>query len=623
MKKLIPLFLFLSFHLIFSQETIIQENEIGFCSVDGKIDKSVSGYTGEGYADTDFGIGKSISWQIAVSEDEEYSFIWRYAIGGSDDRNARLIIDSIVIIDTVYFPTTVDWKNWRESDTLKVFLVSGSHKIRIEALSEKGLGNYDYFKIIGSGIEPDECTPSYTVNINTNNPEWGTFSYAPVKDYYDAGTEITLTAHPNPGYFLDCWVGTHTSNDSIFTFTIERNVEVTARFLPLGTQQDTNLIGYAGIQDDKGTRFTLTGGSPGDTVKAYTLDDLKKYLGSTDPYYVEFEGTLEGNDVISITSDKTLIGVGTKNYLKGIELSVNNARNVIIKNIIISHVTPQDALEINGKSQNIWIDHCEFFSDKNHGIDYYDGLLDIKNESSFITVSWSHFHDHYKTILISSGDQQVADTVIRVTFHHNYFDNCESRLPSIRFGRAHIFNNYYKDCNTAINTRMGAWVRVENNYFENVGKAVMSDYSEEKGYAILFNNYLENSSILAVDGCNYEVPYNYSAEDPEILPDIIQNSVITDVELEKPSSFGLECYPNPFNPLTTIEYYLPENSFVELKIYDILGRELKTLINSYQTKGNYSYKLSINELGNSASALYFCRLSTGKYSKTIKLLLLK
>lgn len=625
MKRLIPIILFISIQLIYAQEIIIQENETGFCSVDGKIDNSVAGYTGEGFADTDFGIGKSISWQIYAPENKEYSFVWRYAVGGSDDRNARLVIDGAVVLDIIYFPSTVDWKNWRESDTLKVYLESGSHKIRIEALSEKGLGNYDYFKIVG-GAAPDECTPSYTVKVNANNSAWGTVSYAPVKDYYDSGTQITLTAHSNPGYFLDSWTGSHTSADSVFTITIDRNVEVTARFLPDGVTQDTNLIGYAGIQDDRGTRFTLTGGSLGDTVKAYTLDDLKKYLGSSVPYYVEFEGKLEGNDAITITSDKTLVGTGEENYLKGIELSVNNARNVIIRNITVSHVAPQDALEINGKSQNIWIDHCEFFSDKNHGVDYYDGLLDIKNESSFITVSWSHFHDHYKTILISSGDQQIADTVIRVTFHHNYFNNCESRLPSIRFGKAHIFNNYYKGCNTAVNTRMGACVRVENNYFENVGKAVMSDYSAEPGYAFIDNNITVNSPIITPDLCEYEVPYEYKhkLDTPDILPGLIADKVVTEVnENIVNNEYYISNYPNPFNPSTTIEYYLPENSFVELKIYDILGRELKTLVNDYQTAGRHKYTLSIDELNRSASSVYFCRLKARNYFKTIKLTLLK
>jgi hypothetical protein len=50
----------------FAQELIIQENELGFCNVDGNIMTSVQGYTGSGYADTDFGVGKSISWQINV-----------------------------------------------------------------------------------------------------------------------------------------------------------------------------------------------------------------------------------------------------------------------------------------------------------------------------------------------------------------------------------------------------------------------------------------------------------------------------------------------------------------------------------------------------------------------------
>jgi pectate lyase len=102
------------------------------------------------------------------------------------------------------------------------------------------------------------------------------------------------------------------------------------------------------------------------------------------------------------------------------------------------------------------------------GKDYYDGLLDIKNESSFITVSWCSIHDHFKASLISSGDEQVSDTVIRATYHHNYFYNCGSRLPSIRFGKAHVFNNYYSNNTTGscVDSRMGAVVKVENNYFE-------------------------------------------------------------------------------------------------------------------------------------------------------------
>lgn len=151
--------------------------------------------------------------------------------------------------------------------------------------------------------------------------------------------------------------------------------------------------------------------------------------------------------------------------------NIADCRNIIIKNITFSRVITYDEIEIN-RARNIWIDHCEFFTDRDHDKDYYDGLLDIKNVSSFITVSWCNFHDHHKAILISSGDDSYQDTVQRITFHHNYFHDCSSRLPSIRFGRSHIFSNYYKNDDDAIHTRVGACVKVEHNCFKDVTGAI-------------------------------------------------------------------------------------------------------------------------------------------------------
>ncbi len=622
--NIIILILLLNTSLFAQQEIIIQENELGFCSVDGTIATSVSGYTGKGYADTDLGVGKSISWQINVVKDGNFLFVWRYAVSGStQERNAKLLIDGNIVKDTIYFPRTGDkWDSWIESNPIQVYLTKGYHKVRIESHSPNGLGNYDYFKIIGDGIETAKCTPSYILTVKSNNEDWGTVEYFPIQNYYDEGTLITLKAHAKEGYFFESWTGEETSSDSIFTFAIKGNVNAVARFLPAGTKADTNLIGYATVQDDKGTRYMVIGGALGDTVEANSLEDLKYYLGSDKPYVVKFSGKIEGNDVINVKSDKTLLGIGNIAYLKGIELSINNARNVIIKNITISHVTPQDAIEINGKSKNIWIDHCEFFSDRNHGTDYYDGLLDIKNESSFITVSWSSFHDHYKTILISSGDEQYADTVIRVTFHHNYFYNCESRLPSIRFGKAHIFNNYYKNCNTAINSRMGACVRIENNYFENVSKAVFSDYSSIPGAGILFNNYLLSSNIYALAICNLEVPYNYFLDEPEVLPSIIPSGIKTDVKENNylQDEFSISNYPNPFNLATTISFRISKQVKVSINIYDALGQKISTLINEVKEPGNYNIEFNASKL---TSGIYFYTLQAGDKLLVNKMILIK
>ena len=79
-------------------------------------------------------------------------------------------------------------------------------------------------------------------------------------------------------------------------------------------------------------------------------------------------------------------------------------------------------------------------------------------------------------------------------------------------------------------------------------------------------------------------------------------------------------YPNPFNPSTTITYQLPTNAFVNLRVYDVLGREVETLVNERQNAGDHSVTFNA---GNLPSGVYFYRLQAGNYSATKKLLLLK
>jgi hypothetical protein len=88
-----------------------------------------------------------------------------------------------------------------------------------------------------------------------------------------------------------------------------------------------------------------------------------------------------------------------------------------------------------------------------------------------------------------------------------------------------------------------------------------------------------------------------------------------------PKEFALsQNYPNPFNPTTIINYQLPANSFVTLKVYDILGREVATLINGRQSAGYYNATFKASNL---PSGVYFYRLQAGAYSSTKKLVVLK
>jgi len=79
-------------------------------------------------------------------------------------------------------------------------------------------------------------------------------------------------------------------------------------------------------------------------------------------------------------------------------------------------------------------------------------------------------------------------------------------------------------------------------------------------------------------------------------------------------------YPNPFNPITTIRYSIPKSSFVILKVYDILGNEVASLVNQEKPIGNYEVKFDASRL---ASGIYFYQLKADGFSDTKKLILMK
>jgi len=90
---------------------------------------------------------------------------------------------------------------------------------------------------------------------------------------------------------------------------------------------------------------------------------------------------------------------------------------------------------------------------------------------------------------------------------------------------------------------------------------------------------------------------------------------------ELPTSYDLaQNFPNPFNPSTIIRYSLPEQAFVALKVYDISGREVKTLVDEMKSAG--TYEVSFNSSGLS-SGMYFYRINAGSFSKVMKMVLVK
>jgi hypothetical protein len=153
------------------------------------------------------------------------------------------------------------------------------------------------------------------------------------------------------------------------------------------------------------------------------------------------------------------------------------------------------------------------------------------------------------------------------------------------------------------------------------------------------SNGLPNNNVfqsLFVNDSNIFVGSDFSGMWHYPLSQLITG--VTNVKSKIPQGFELkQNYPNPFssrggsayggNPSTIISYQLPmislptgQAGFVTLKVYDVLGREVKILVNEYQTAGTHSLTFNANGL---PSGIYFYRISAGSYSDTKKLVLLK
>jgi hypothetical protein len=103
---------------------------------------------------------------------------------------------------------------------------------------------------------------------------------------------------------------------------------------------------------------------------------------------------------------------------------------------------------------------------------------------------------------------------------------------------------------------------------------------------------------------------------------------VVTVDLGLPETFILkQNYPNPFNPKTVINYQVPKNGIITLKVYDVLGNEIATLVDEVQTAGSYSVDFDASDLpaGRQGliSGIYFYKLTAEDFSSVRKMILLK
>lgn len=258
-----------------------------------------------------------------------------------------------------------------------------------------------------------------------------------------------------------------------------------------------------------------TGGGSASAVTVSTLAAFKSAVTGSTAKVVKVNGLISLSGQVDVGANTTILGVGSSSGFTGGGLRLKKVSNVVIRNLNISKAVGTDAITVQA-STKVWIDHNALSSDRDHGKDYYDGLVDITHGSDFVTVSWNTFKNHYKGSLVGHSDNNASEDTghLRVTYHHNYFSNVNSRIPSLRFGTGHFYNNYVVGAETAVHSRMGAQMLVENNVFRSTQVAVTTNRDSDKdGYANLTGNDLGGATTeISQVGTFTKPPYSYTAE---------------------------------------------------------------------------------------------------------------
>jgi pectate lyase len=233
--------------------------------------------------------------------------------------------------------------------------------------------------------------------------------------------------------------------------------------------------------------------------------------------------------MVTVVADKSIIGVGTGAEITGGGLQLGTTtrpgNNVIIRNLTFRD-TEDDSVSVHNGSHHVWIDHNEFYP-------AFDGSVDVKRRSTYVTVSWNWFHGTDKSMLLGHSDSFTEDIgYLKVTYHHNYLDGSNQRHPRVRFGEpVHVYNNYYRDIGLyGIVSVENAGVLVEGNYFENVAFPCYSasGYADsDPGRLVQRDNVFAGSGTCEVNGSVAEPGsyYSYTMDSAAAVPQIVTAGV--------------------------------------------------------------------------------------------------
>jgi pectate lyase len=329
--------------------------------------------------------------------------------------------------------------------------------------------------------------------------------------------------------------------------------------IALGLPQHEASAATGGVTGYATQNGGTTGGAGGATVKATTGTQIHNALctraASNTPITIQVEGTINHGNTAKVSGDScntaagvielkdisnvTIVGVGGGATFDQLGIHIRNSSNIIIQNVTVKNVKKSgsptsnggDAIGMESTVRNVWVDHVtlEASGGESEG---FDGLFDMKDDVEYVTLSYAILRNSGRGGLIGSSESDTGNNFI--TFHHNKYENIDSRTPLLRGGTAHIYNNHYHSLHeSGINSRAGAKAKVDNNYFQNSKDVLGTFYTDAAGYWQVSGNIFDNVTWSApgtdnkpagpnvTSNTTVSIPYSFTADGASCVPAIV------------------------------------------------------------------------------------------------------
>lgn len=466
-------------------------------------------------------------------------------------------------------------------------------------------------------------------------------SYYSVKDYYGVNPEFgTLddfkalvdSAHAKGMYVLMDWVGNHTSWDNNLTVT-HPDWYVTD--------------GNGNFVPPPGTNWT-------DVIQLdYSQQGLRDYMIAAMKYWINETG-IDGfrcdavsfmpldfwstaiTELKSIKPDLFMLAEddGTQYQSAGFDMTYAWGYHGFGGGILVNIAEGNNSANtlanyVNSENINFSASHYRMYFTSNHDENSWYGtdFEQFGNAAEEFIVLTSTFRS---MPLIYSGEEAGLDHRLlffdkdQIIWHSHPYSAIYSTLFNLKKVNKALWNGedggQLERINSTSNLAVYAFVREKDNckVFEifNLTDQPQTFTLQGTLYTGNYRNVITNDSIYFNENTEMTLPaWGYKVYE--------YGSGLTAISNNQPQPVGFNLsqnYPNPFNPTTTISYEIKERVFVQIKVYDILGKEVATLVNEEKSSGDYSVSFNGSDL---PSGVYLCRLQAGSFADIRKMILLR